>query len=123
MRNLWRPATRRLGQIGEDLAGEFFKKNQYQIVERHFRGRHGEIDLILRKKKSYHFVEVKYRRSLQYGLPQESVIRKKQNRIRRLALLWLKKRCLPMDLDIHFDVLAISRVGGATKFELIENAF
>ncbi|OGC39167.1 hypothetical protein A2Y85_06080 [candidate division WOR-3 bacterium RBG_13_43_14] len=115
--------TRWLGQIGEKLAGEYFKKKKYQIVERNFRCRYGEIDLILRKNQAYHFVEVKFRRNLQYGLPQESVIKRKQFRIRRLALMWLKKRCLPVDLGIHFDVLAISRIDGNTTFELIENAF
>ena len=116
-------STRWLGQIGEKMAGEYFKTNKYQIVERNFHCRFGEIDLILRKNQSYHFVEVKFRRSLQYGPPQASVIRKKQYRIRQLALLWLKKRCLPIDLDIHFDVLAISTINGQTNFELIENAF
>lgn len=118
-----RRGTRWLGQVGEKLASEYFKKNKYQIIEHNFRCPYGEIDLILRKNKAYHFVEVKFRRNIQYGLPQDSVVKKKQYRIRRLALLWLKTRCLPMDLDIHFDVLAISRIDGRTKFELIENAF
>ncbi len=112
-----------LGKRGEELARNFFKKQAFNIVDHNFRCRYGEIDLILRKDRSFHFVEVKYRRSLEYGLPQESVIKRKQHKIHRAALCWLKKRHLAMDSEIHFDVLAISQDDKGTKYEYIADAF
>ncbi len=112
-----------LGKTGEDLARRFLKKNGFIVVDHNFRCRYGEIDLVLRKDGSFHFVEVKFRRTLEYGLPQESVNKRKQNKIHKVALLWMRKRHLPMDSEIHFDVLAISRSNDGTEYEFIEDAF
>ena len=113
-----------IGKQGEELAREFLKKKGFNIVAHNFRCRFGEIDLILRKKKAFRFVEVKYRTSEEYGLPQESVVKRKQERIRRTAILWLRLRHLSMDSEIHFDVLAISRdVFGKITYNYIEDAF
>ncbi len=113
-----------IGKQGEELAREFLKKKGFNIIAHNFRCRFGEIDLILRKNKAFRFVEVKYRRSEEYGLPQESVVKRKQGKIRRTAILWLRIRHLPMDSEIHFDVLAISRnVFGKITYNYIEDAF
>ncbi len=112
-----------LGKKGEELARKFLDKKGFNIVDHNFRCRYGEIDLILRKEKSFHFVEVKFRRTLEYGLPQESVNKKKQRKIQNVALLWLKKRHLPMETEIHFDVLAINQSGNGVEYEYIEDAF
>jgi len=112
-----------LGRKGEDLARKFFIKKKYNIVAHNFRCRYGEIDLILRKDKSFRFVEVKFRKTLDYGLPQESVVKKKQRRIRNAAVYWLRLRNLPLDLDIHFDVLAIIENMNKIEYNYIENAF
>lgn len=112
-----------LGKRGEELARKFFNKNGFTIVDHNFRCRYGEIDLVLRKDKAFHFVEVKYRRTLEYGLPQEAVDKRKQKRIYNVALLWLKKRHLPLDSEIHFDVLAIHQNSSSIDYEFIENAF
>lgn len=112
------------GRKGERLARAFLKKKGAVIIAHNFRCRFGEIDLILRKNRAFRFVEVKYRRSEEYGLPQESVVKRKQARIRRTAILWLRIRHLPMDSEIHFDVLAISRdVFGKITYDYIEDAF
>jgi putative endonuclease len=112
-----------LGKEGEKLARIFLNKLGYNIVDHNFRCRYGEIDLILRRDRAFHFVEVKYRRTLEYGLPQEAVNRRKQHKVHSVALLWLRKRHLPMDSEIHFDVLAISADKESTKYEYIEDAF
>ncbi len=117
------PTNIQLGKTGEELARRFLKKNGFNIVDHNFRCRYGEIDLVLRKDKAFHFVEVKFRRTLEYGLPQESVNRRKQNKIHTVALFWMKKRHLPMDSEIHFDVLAISRHSDSIEYEFIEDAF
>ena len=112
-----------IGRKGEDLACVFFKKKGYHIIARNFRSRFGEIDLILKKDRAFRFVEVKYRRTEEYGLPQESVQQKKQDRIRKTAVLWLKLRQLSMEAEIHFDVLAITKQSGKISYNYIEDAF
>ncbi|HEX7320966.1 MAG TPA: YraN family protein [bacterium] len=118
---------KKIGDRGELLARKFFTDKSYIVVARNFRCRYGEIDLVLRKDKSFRFVEVKFRRSMEYGLPQESVIRKKQRRIRNAATYWLRLRHVSVmntDCDFHFDVLAISESSrGKIEYELIEDAF
>ena len=113
-----------IGRKGERLARAFLEKKGSVIIAHNFRCRFGEIDLILRKNKAFRFVEVKYRKSEEYGLPQESVVKRKQARIQKTAILWLRIRHLPMDSEIHFDVLAISRdVFGKITYNYIEDAF
>jgi putative endonuclease len=115
--------TRSVGRRGEEFARKYFEKRGYTVVDHNFRCRFGEIDLIVRKDKAFRFVEVKFRKSVEYGLPQESVVKRKQNKIRNVALFWLRRRHLPIDGELHFDVLAISEETGAIKYEYIEDAF
>ena len=112
-----------LGRFGEALAREYLTKKKQNVVDHNFRCPLGEIDIIVRKNKAYHFVEVKYRRSADYGLPQDSVVKRKQQRIRNAAIVWLKRRHLPLDSEIHFDVVAITEQRNKKKYEYIEDAF
>jgi putative endonuclease len=112
-----------VGDRGEALARKFFSDRGYNIIGHNFRSRWGEIDLILRKDRAFRFVEVKFRHSLDFGLPQESVIPRKQRKIQTVALYWLRLRQLPMDSDIHFDVLAIHELRGQVQYSYIEDAF
>ncbi len=112
-----------IGKRGENLARKYLEKKGYNVLDHNFRCPFGEIDLILRKEKAFRFVEVKLRTTLEYGMPQESVVKNKQTRIRNSAVLWLRRRRLPVDSEIHFDVLAISKEAGETKYYYIEDAF
>jgi putative endonuclease len=112
-----------LGVLGENLAKEYLTKKKYNIVDHNVRCRLGEIDLVARRDKAFRFIEVKFRRTEDYGLPQEAVVRRKQQRVRNAAVFWLKRRHLPLDSEIHFDVLAITEQAGKTKYEHIEDAF
>lgn len=112
-----------LGRLGETLAHDYLEKKHYNIIDHNFRCPLGEIDLIVRKNKAFRFVEVKFRRTLDYGLPQESVVKRKQQRIRNAAIIWLKNRHLPLNSEIHFDVLAIVQERGKIKYEYIKDAF
>ena len=114
---------RYLGAKGEQLAREYLEQNGCTVIDHNFHSRYGEIDLIIRKNRAYRFVEVKYRSTHDYGIPQESVIARKQRKIRKTSLIWLKQRHLPMDSEIHFDVLAISLMSGQPRYEYIEDAF
>ncbi len=112
-----------LGRIGEELAREYLKRHKFNIIERNFRCALGEIDIVARKDKAFRFIEVKYRRSTDYGLPQDSVVKRKQRRIRNAAIIWLKNRHLPLDSEIHFDVLAITEQTRKLKYEYLQDAF
>ncbi len=113
-----------LGKKGEILAREYLEKLGFNIVDHNFRSRYGEIDLIVRKEKAFRFVEVKFRRSLNYGLHHESVIKNKQERIKRAALYWLRLRHLPLDTEVHFDVLGICQHSSQNvEYEYLEDAF
>jgi len=78
-----------LGIRGEDLAAEFLESTGMVVLERNWRTRYGEIDLIAQDGAVLVFVEVKTRSGLGYGTPAEAVTHRKAERIRRLAGMWL----------------------------------
>ena len=79
-----------LGQKGEDAVARFLIENNYLVLDRNWRIKEGEIDLIAQSKEgTICFVEVKTRSSLIYGDPLEAIDSKKLNRMQRLALAWL----------------------------------
>ena len=80
---------RQVGTEKENLAAEYLKKKGYFIIEKNYRVRQGEIDLIAWDKSVLCFVEVKSRTNTQMGLPREYVTAGKQARIRKTALFYL----------------------------------
>jgi putative endonuclease len=76
------------------------------VIERNWRHRSGELDIIAREGETMVFVEVKTRSGIGYGTPAEAVTYTKQTRIRGLALQWLSLRGGPW-VHIRFDVIAI----------------
>ncbi len=112
-----------LGKDGEELAVNFLKKRGYQILEKNYRCRLGEIDIVARDKEKIVFVEVKTRSSLAFGLPQEAVNYSKQLRLTRLALTYFSHHKLK-DISCRFDVVCILTEGREPKkIHLITNAF
>lgn len=95
-----------LGAHGEELAAQFLRAAGMEIVERNWRCRYGELDLIAREAGVTAFVEVKTRSGLGFGIPAEAVTFTKQQRIRRLALLWLNEQQGPWR-QIRFDVVSV----------------
>ena len=110
---------REAGSRYETYAAAYLKEKGYQIVERNFRSRAGEIDLIGREGRYLVFVEVKYRRDGQTGHPEEAVNVRKQNRIFRAAQYYPSLKKYPQDTPCRFDVLAVE----GTEVRLIKNAF
>ena len=111
-------ARRELGRTGEDAVAAWYEANGYIVVERNWRRREGELDLIVRKGRNYVFCEVKTRTSDLFGAPQEAVGRLKQNRIRHLAAEWLTHATVRA-VGIRFDVASV--LGG--QVEVLEGAF
>jgi putative endonuclease len=101
----------------------------WEIVERNARTRHGELDLVAFDARTLVFVEVKAARAgTSYGpeRPIESIGRRKQLRVRRLAAAFMaERRALPRYDEIRFDAVGVilDRAGRATDFEHIEGAF
>ncbi len=121
--SMMKSGNRPLGMSGEQTALSFFIRKGYKLLEKNFRVPCGEIDLILEKDREIVFVEVKARRSIRYGLPQEAVVTAKQRRIIRAALWYVQKKGLE-GLDMRFDVLAvIFHAGGDYSINHIPWAF
>jgi putative endonuclease len=75
----------RLGALGEDAAKRWYEARGYEIVDRNWRVREGEVDLVARRGSMIVFCEVKTRSSDRFGVPVESVTATKQRRLRTLA--------------------------------------
>jgi putative endonuclease len=106
------------GAWGEDLAARWYLDAGYSIIGRNWRCSVGEIDLIAHRGRTLVICEVKTRRSGAYGHPSLAVGHVKQQRLRRLAVEWLRASGVSADA-IRFDVVAIT--GG--KVEVFEGAF
>jgi putative endonuclease len=113
------------GNWGEEIAANFLVARGYRILERNFRCKGGEVDIIARDPgdRSLVFIEVKARRGLTYGVPQLAVTPFKQRQISKATLTWLSKKRLH-DTSARFDVIAILLHTDAThSIEHIQNAF
>ncbi|MFB7875395.1 MULTISPECIES: YraN family protein [unclassified Nocardia] len=102
-----------LGAYGEKLAAQYLREAGMEIIARNWRCRYGELDLIVQDPSVTAFVEVKTRSGLGFGTPAESVTFSKQQRIRRLALLWLAEQEGPWR-RIRFDVVSVLLPRGST---------
>lgn len=113
------------GDWGEALAAEYLEARGCRIVEREWRCRLGEIDLIAEQEGMLLFVEVKLRTNLRYGMPREYVTAKKREKLRAAALLYLSMHGL--DAPARFDVAEVytdvHRSAGKTRIRYIANAF
>ena len=108
------------GAWGEALAAEYLRKKHYKLVAAGYRCRFGEIDLIVRDRKHLVFVEVKLRKSADFAAAREYVDRRKQDRLRATAAMYLSHN--PTDLLPRFDVIEIYAPDGAlTRSPLLEH--
>jgi putative endonuclease len=121
-----RPPTdprRALGAQAERLAAEHLERRGYRIIDRNYRYRGGELDLVARDGDTLVFVEVRARRSDAHGAPFETVGREKQRRVARAAEHWLVTHGLTRAFA-RFDVVSILLPeGGPPSVEIIPNAF
>jgi putative endonuclease len=113
---------REIGSWGEKLAVDYLVQCGYKIIEKNFRCKIGEIDIIARDKEYIVFVEVKYRKDISHGYPREAVNFYKQRTISKVALFYLKKNRL-FDHSCRFDVLEILGQNTNLQITLIKNAF
>jgi putative endonuclease len=98
------------GAWGEALAAEYLRKKRYRIEAAGYFCRFGEIDLIASDKHYLVFVEVKLRKSANFAGAMEYVDRRKQDRLRRTASMYLSQN--PTALQPRFDVIEIYAPAG-----------
>lgn len=111
-----------LGRRGEEVAAAFLERQGYTILERNFRLRQGEIDLIAAKDETVAFVEVKTRRTLDYGLPSEAVTYTKQQKIRQAALAYLQGQEHYYKV-LSFDVIEVLVQEGRARLRWLPHCF
>ncbi|HWD74655.1 MAG TPA: YraN family protein [Solirubrobacteraceae bacterium] len=120
-------AGNRLGRTGEQLAAEHLLRLGYEIVERNYRTRWGELDIVARTGRTLAFCEVKTRRAGgSAGGPFDAVGRGKQARVRKMAGSWLiERRDRPYADVIRFDAIGVTfdTAGRLVSLEHLEGAF
>ena len=111
-----------LGRRGEDLACAELEKRGYVIIDRRFRTRCGELDIVARDGDVVVFIEVKARSGSNFGTPFESVTWKKRQRLSQMAASYLFVRRLA-GVACRFDVVAVVERQGMQTIELLRGAF
>lgn len=110
---------RTIGTKYEEAAIKHLENNGYNIVDKNFRWKNGEIDIVAKDGRCLTFIEVKYRSSLKYGYPQEAINTNKIRRITNTAKYYMLKNNISFDTPCRFDVIAIQD----EDIKIIKNAF
>lgn len=110
---------RGIGSQYESFAAQHLKKKGYEILQHNYRCCYGEVDLVARHRKYLVFVEVKYRKNSQTGMPVEAVNVKKQKVISKVAQQYMMFHGYYEDTPVRFDVVSILN----NEIVIYENAF
>jgi len=108
------------GQAGEEKACKYLKKDGYKIIEKNFACKYGEIDIIARDKDVLCFIEVKSRKGTDYGLPEEFVDKRKQQKLIKTSLVYTISK-INNETDKRFDIVSVDLSSGECRN--IKNAF
>jgi putative endonuclease len=111
------------GRRWESAAESFLRREGLKTLERNYRCRLGEIDLVMRDGASLVFVEVRFRHRAGHGSGAESVTRAKQRRLARAAASFLGRHPRWSARPCRFDVVSIGLIDGSPKTDWIKNAF
>lgn len=98
--------NRQTGQLAEDYASQELIDKGYQILQRNFTNRFGEIDIIAKDKDILVFVEVKAKKGIEFGLPEEMVSSYKLRKVKNMALIYMKGKNLPCRIDVVAIILS-----------------
>ncbi len=114
-------SNRIIGEKGESIACQYLIEQGYTLIEKNWTAGHKEIDIICKEDELYVFVEVKTRKVLKQGLPEESISEQKIKSVTDAALVYLENKKYK---DIRFDVISII-LKNENQFELlhIKDAF
>lgn len=117
------PGAHDLGRRAEEAACRYLTARGLTLLERNFRHRRGEIDLIMREKTCIVFVEVRFRSDPRFGSALESVDRRKQEKLVATALYYLQTHAQAAKQSARFDVISIEPGAQHTSIEWIKDAF
>ncbi|HSZ34636.1 MAG TPA: YraN family protein [Puia sp.] len=109
------------GRKGELLAAYWLIEQGYQIMFKNWRYRHGEIDIIARKKGVLHFIEVKTSRTNTFGFPEERINRRKWRSLKNSSMAFLEG--FGEDAIFQFDIISVSFEFKSVKYYFIDDAF
>jgi len=113
-----------LGNAGEDLVARWYADAGYRVLDRNWRCREGELDVVVARDSVLVFCEVKTRRSTTFGSPAEAVTITKQRRLRTLAMRWLDAHPEARARTVRFDVASVlAERGRPLVLDVIESAF
>ena len=110
------------GKAGENLAVGELERLGYVILDRRYRSRHGEIDIVARDGRTTVFIEVKARTTAEFGTAAEAVTRLKQRRLWSMAVDYLARHRL-MEQPCRFDVVAVDGTGPGAEITVYRSAF
>lgn len=114
---------RETGILGEKIASNFLKKRGYRILETNYRCPYGEIDIVAQQKDCLVFIEVRTKKSLGFGTPEESINRTKKEHMRATANYYLQTHENLFQLwRIDMVAIELNQAGKPLRVELIENA-
>jgi putative endonuclease len=97
-----------LGRLGEQLAAEYLQQAGLRILDRNWRCAEGELDIVAVERRVLVACEVKTRSGLGFGSPLEAISRRKQARLRRLAISWIRAHGVLFD-EVRVDVVGLVR--------------
>src|SRR3989304_4929787 len=112
----------RTGKAGEEIAVRHLQKLGYRILERNYRCPVGEIDIVAKDKDTIVFVEVKSRKTEEFGDPELAVGAKKQRTLSLISMYYLSQKTKSPP-DARFDVVAVKMLPSGTEVKLFRNAF
>lgn len=115
--------TQTSGKSAEDQACRYLQQHGLSVIQRNYRTRYGEIDLIMRDRDTTVFVEVRFRGQSHLVDPLSSVDVRKQQKLVRTASAWLQKHTDMATAPARFDVIAISGQDTQSRIDWVKNAF
>ncbi len=117
------PAHLEDGVFAEKTACNFLENKNLKLVQKNYRTPYGEIDAIMLDQDSLVFVEVRFRKSIKYGTPAETVNLQKQRKLRASAAHFLQKHQKFSNFPCRFDIVALTGDPGTGTVDWIQNAF
>jgi len=113
--------TKELGPQGEDIAIRYLQDKGLKIIHRNYKNPIGEADIIARDNGTTVFVEVKTRSSSRYGEPFEAVNERKREKLKKIAMYYLK--LMGSEMEVRFDVVSIKLKDDGYEINHIADAF
>jgi putative endonuclease len=105
------------GNRGEELAALYLQKKHYLIIERNFRTRFGEIDIVCRDGQTLVFVEVKTKIGHDFGEPEEMVNKSKIGKVRRMGEVYLQDKGISVSCRVDVVAIVLENNGSVERIE------